>query len=331
MEAQNFISSAISAVKNLQAIIQDVTTKLTKDQINKLIPKTTDILGIISQMAICLASNNAKKEIIETEKNKMFINNYSVILTPKNCSENADKLHKRIHETIKIRKLGINVVGIQKISKNRLIIKCNKKEDATKLRDYLDKELEDVETKEIGKKKPTLIFRNIHNDYVKEDFLDDMFLQNTEMDILNYKREIENSVCIKKIAINKYNHTSNYIVEMDSDIRRILIKKNKVNIGYQKILVEDANPVVQCFHCLRFGHTAGRCLLKEEGASCSYCAGSHSFRDCKAKEDKPKCKNCVQNNLKYKLTFPTEHRANDKNKCKFYTKMFHLASEKIEY
>lgn len=336
-----FMEDAKEVVSELLFAVQDPSKKFSKDQQIIVTNKATNILSLLGHLAIEMSEDKNKTEIANRDKTydypqnkqKNLKNKYCVMISPKTNNDTSDSILKKIQKQIKISKLGICIEGIKKISRNRIIMECLKKEDAEKLQMEISKVINDVDTKKLSKKKPTLIFKGIFNDFDKEDFISDIIEQNEEIKIMSENKEHKPVFNVKKIIKNKFNDSSNYVVEVDSETRRILINKEKVKVGYQRIFVEDAIPVMQCYHCLRFGHGTARCLQREkdEKPVCSYCGLDHTHSVCGNKDKQPNCKNCCIQNEKYKLTFPVNHRANDKNNCKVYKKMLAIAEQNIEY
>lgn len=70
MDSQGFISLARKAVEDLTELIIDPSSKLNKDQIAKMIPKTNAILGTIAQMAAKMASLEGELTAIKTSTSK---------------------------------------------------------------------------------------------------------------------------------------------------------------------------------------------------------------------------------------------------------------------
>jgi hypothetical protein len=165
----------------------------------------------------------------------------------------------------------------------------------------------------------------VFNEYDKDNLLKDLAEQNEHL-----KTSKGTHFEIKKIIKSKYNDTSNYIVETESKMRRLLVHQGKVFLGYQRIRVEDANPLLQCFHCLGFSHSANRCIKKENTKpKCPHCAGDHMYREC-TKKAPPSCVNCLQQNEKSDKKNSSNHQANDKN-CPIYRRMLQFAQQKVEY
>lgn len=311
----------------------DPSNKFTKEQMGKLSPKLTELLGNISLVATkmgLLENNQPANSDIKKQKN--IKNKYSILITPKN-KDTSTELQKKIQRHFKTSQLGICIEGIKKISQNRIVIDCIKKEDAKKLQTLISNDLNDIDCKELTKKKPTMIFKGIFNDYIKEDFTDDILDKNEDIKIVTQKTEKNSIFNIKAIIKNKYSDTANYIVEVDSTTRKILLNKEKINIGYQRVTVDDAIPVVQCYFCLRYGHTSRNCNQKEKNnlPSCSHCGSAHLYKDCPARTNQSRCANCTFQNDRFQLTFPTNHNATDKTNCMYYKKMLAFAQQKIEY
>lgn len=126
------------------------------------------------------------------------------------------------------------------------------------------------------------------------------------------------------------NGLTNYILETSGTLRSYLIEKEKINIGFNRVRVEDAIPLTQCFHCLKFGHTALKCLSKDKSATCLHCAKDHEWKECPNKNSEEKCSNCIYQNTTFKMTLNTNHKANDKN-CTYFKKMMYIAQSRIDY
>lgn len=142
--------------------------------------------------------------------------------------------------------------------------------------------------------------------------------------------EKNNFINVKKISNHRFreNH-HNIIIETTGDMRKLLLYKGKINIGFQRVFVEDCNPLMQCYHCLGFGHTAIRCFNQTNKPRCVHCAGEHKSSDCTKKEEH-QCFNCLQKKTQNKETGKTNHRANS-HECPIVIKMKIMAQQHINY
>jgi len=105
----------------------------------------------------------------------------------------------------------------------------------------------------------------------EEEIIDGILYQNEGISL-----EEKNNIKLIKELKNKYNEgkendTTNYIIETTGKLRKTLLDKKKINIKFQRVYVEDCNPLTQCYHCLKFGHTALRCLARTQPPICPHC------------------------------------------------------------
>ena len=88
------------------------------------------------------------------------------------------------------------------------------------------------------------------------------------------------------------------IVKVSQEIRRIMVKENRIYIDMTSLRVRDHFLPLQCFACQAYGHKQGspECSRKDsEKNVCLYCAGDHASKTCefKKKPELHKCKNCL--------------------------------------
>lgn len=93
-------------------------------------------------------------------------------------------------------------------------------------------------------------------------------------------------------------------------------------------IVNDFNLNI-CTKCCKYGHSAKKCTFANQPV-CLYCAGSHSFTDCKEKTNF-KCTNCFSRNQKYNDDRSFEHAANNYKVCGSYQYLLHKAINKTDY
>lgn len=125
----------------------------------------------------------------------------------------------------------------------------------------------------------------------------------------------------------------NAIIEVSPNVRLELLEKQRINIDHLKVHVEDFVPLLQCYHCLRFGHTANKC--NEKSPTCSHCSlKDHKADDCPEKNrgNPPKCANCLKHNEDTKgAKWSTNHTARDHNYCNQIKSALLRIQDKTDY
>lgn len=144
MDSQGFINLARNAVEALTELIIDPTSKLNKDQIAKMVPKTNAILGTIAQMAAKMAALEGELSAFKALSNKPN----SVIST---C-EAADELEER-----KKRANNLIIINVPESSKLNQIEKIQ--DDKIQITNILNKidsniEINSINTLRLGSMRP---------------------------------------------------------------------------------------------------------------------------------------------------------------------------------
>ena len=145
----------------------------------------------------------------------------------------------------------------------------------------------------------------------KEILLEEIMNKNAHVKTL-----VDDGEDLKVVFLSKKDPVA--VIEVSVRIREA-IKENgdKLCIGLERYLVKDRFHVIQCFHCQEFGHMADSpyCKSKGENATCFYCAGKHSSKDCKNKKDRKvkaiKCSNCSKSKNHSEKAACTSHKASD--------------------
>lgn len=111
----------------------------------------------------------------------------------------------------------------------------------------------------------------------------------------------------------------NIVIEAKPLLRRLLIKIQRVKLGFQMIRVEDHILITRCFNCCGLGHRSSGKLPNGQPIKCphttlvcSHCTGPHRFKVCPTKDNKSEavCHNCHSENVRNKNTrLKTNHNA----------------------
>lgn len=304
-------------------ILQEKNIKYS-EQLTKKLDGMFENKRTFSQVVSASKSDKSPQETIKT---------YPIIIKSK-TSMKPEEMKTIIKKNINVTKLKIGINTFKKIGEDKIIISCPRKQDTEKLTEEINKKLgESFSTEEMKKKKPFLIIKRLQCNIKEDDLIDALINQNWELDAVDqrHKDEIKLIKELKSLTKDgKQREFTNYIIQTSGAVRKILLSIGKININYQKVTIEDCNPLVQCYHCLKYGHTAQRCLNRAEPTTCPQCSEEHTLDACNSKHKEPKCKNCVTQNLKLNKKYNTDHRA-DSHNCQYREIMLQLAKQRIEY
>jgi hypothetical protein len=241
----------------------------------------------------------------------------------------SKEMENEIKKKIKLASLGIGVISIRK-RQNGLIILCPTRSDADIFSKIVNEKFALKYNAELLKKRlPRIIIKYLTRDFEVGNIGEDIKLQNPD---IFETGDMDDEIPVKRIIPLKNNASScHVIIEVKSHIRRKMIERQKINLGYQRLTVADEEPLVQCFHCLRVGHMAAKCLDSPKPGRCSHCGGDHGYKACDRKQEKPNCSNCMRDNGTYGKNYKCDHDATDKVRCFYMKRMMEIAKEKIEY
>ncbi|CAH2000547.1 unnamed protein product [Acanthoscelides obtectus] len=136
---------------------------------------------------------------------------------------------------------------------------------------------------------------------------------------------------IKVISVLKLKYSLSYIVEVDPDVRKIIITRGFLYTSWKKCFVRDHISVIRCFSCSRFGHVKKDCKNK---SVCSLCSNDHDEKDCNSVSKK--CVNCcVYNNYMKSHSrdfkpYSVDHAASDRQ-CPCFLKKSAELKSRIDY
>lgn len=168
----------------------------------------------------------------------------------------------------------------------------------------LGKDFEIMEPKKI---KPKLKVINEEEMKLKDENLIDMIIKQNN---INGKDEgiVKRIVNEKRRGNTRSRKGSkeegSIILEVDEGTHKLMLRREKINIGWKKCMVFNHYNVRKCFRCWGYYHIAKNCTRQE---TCHKCAGSHKADECTAA--KKKCINCLYKNKTYNLKISGDHDA----------------------
>jgi hypothetical protein len=248
-------------------------------------------------------------------------------------SAGGDMTPKEIENILKgelnLAPLGISIGGMRSTRRGELVIWSSRREDVDLLSSVINERFGERITAEICKRrKPWVVLKNVAADYDLKRIHEDLTGQNPEI-----KSILSNTVdfSVKRTIRLKNSSAVHVLVETPTVVRRRLVDMGIIYLGYQRIHIEDSNPLTMCYHCLRAGHTSSKCLNSTKPAKCSHCSGDHRFDACDRKKEVPICINCQYSSGKTGNQVDYNHNALNKEACGYYKRMLNNAKQNIDY
>lgn len=299
--SNKLLKSQISASERDVNAEQNVSqTVLLSDQNSTTINNTNTYSNVLKK------SPNTKSAVLIIKSNDDSVSNEDVV--------------KNVTQSVNPANLNICINGTRKI-KNGVAVYCENELSLNTLKNSLDNKLgSQYSINEARKLNPRLLVKNVKlNEDLNSDaeIITNILSQN---DLGEFK-----SSDFKIITKLKYFNNYNIVIEVPSILRKLLITREYLWLGWKKCTVGDHLRILQCFKCSGFGHTEKQC--KSE-VSCVNCASDHTVKNCKAEESK--CVNCVNYNKRHKFNLSVKHSAKD-SCCPVYKNYVEKFKVRINY
>lgn len=245
-----------------------------------------------------------------------------LIIKPKDGEENnSSENTKRDIKKIDISKLGVGITKMKKVTKGAIVVGCENKSQAEKLKQEVVKDMgEKYEIQAPKKRKLKVkIFDVDREDCENEQnfwqkIIDQNGLEkNTIEGKIVYKAAKDNS---KKAAV---------IAEVNAGTREKFLQSEKLKIGWNICKVQDYVGILRCFKCCGYYHFAKDCTKKE---TCGNCAKQHATKECNS--ETKKCVNCEEKIRVFKIkNLKSDHSAYDSN-CPCFKKEIEKQRDRIQ-
>ncbi|GBN03357.1 hypothetical protein AVEN_268068-1 [Araneus ventricosus] len=199
-------------------------------------------------------------------------------------------LRTLLEEHIRPQQLGLRVLSCSPAAECGVLVTLQTKEMATLLESHINghSELNGVCRARFPRKpNPRILVYDVPVGPGDRDEQEHSFLE--KLRVSNSFLEGGLSVLFRRKGRGSAQH---WVLSIDPVIYHCLHNTNRLHWGLGSLRFRAFSDPVQCFRCLKFGHTQSRCRAPEE--LCSRCQGTHSFRTCL--ETQSKCRNCCEYN-----------------------------------
>lgn len=238
----------------------------------------------------------------------------SIIIVKPIREQESEVTKQVVKEKVDIRNMAVGITKLRKGGKGSIILGCESEREIVKLKDTMSEKLgKDFEVMEPRKMKPKIKVINIGEDEMKlkdEGLIDMIVKQNglNEKDEGFYIRVIKriNKIRREENARNRrgYNNDGAVILEVDETTQELMLRREKINIGWRRCIVLKFYSVKRCFKCWGYYHLARDCTRQ---TTCHICAGSHKADECR--ETKKRCVNCMHKIKMFNVKISDDHDA----------------------
>ncbi|XP_026686804.1 uncharacterized protein LOC113471673 [Diaphorina citri] len=178
-----------------------------------------------------------------------------------------------------------------------------------------------LDCSEPGRKQPRIVIFDISSELQMEEMKRALCEQNRDIISTEAEEGIKPLYVYGKRTTGKVN----CVLEVSPELRKKLIGKQRVYIGWESCRVLDHVRAIFCYKCQKFGHVAAKC---EDNARCGWCGMGHETRDCeevKKQQFTKKCVMCCDIGLN-----GTSHKAGSKE-CEAYKRRLEAFVKTINY
>lgn len=287
---------------------QRLVNKLQGEKLQNLVDKTVSVTHPISSHSPPVLSY---AEAIKSSKPKpcLFIKS----------GDNVDskKLTEEIKSCINPVELNVNINNAR-VTRKGLLVNCEDANSLETLKNSLSQKMgTKIVVEESTSFKPRLKIQGVERSRVESGhFISDLIGQNS------FACEADDIRVITRLG-EKY--LCDVVVEVNHSLRKIIMDKSGVYVGWRRCRVVDHLRITRCFKCSHYGHFQREC---RSGITCPVCAESHEQKDCTSSVKK--CVNCVAHNVRFKTNFPEDHSVRD-SCCSVYKQKLHVLISKINY
>lgn len=308
----------------IKDIVKDETDNLKKEleEMKKMIGNLNKAIkdelqkGLSTNMEIGEVKMNYSGAVKGNQKESVLV------IKPKDGEENkSSEDTKRDVRKIDITKLGVGITKMKKVTRGAIVVGCENRIQAEKLKQEVVKDLgKKYEIQVPKKRKPKIKIFDIDNEDCENE---QSFWEKIEEQNGMQRNTIEGKI-IRKVTKANIKKTV-VIAEVNTMIREKFLQLERLKIGWNMCRVQDYVGILRCYKCCGYYHFAKDCLKKE---TCGNCASQHATKECKS--EIKKCVNCEEKIKSYKIkNLKSDHSAYDSN-CPCLKKEVEKQREKIQ-
>lgn len=213
-----------------------------------------------------------------------------VILYPEDEAQKSEVTRTAVKEVLAPKKEGLQIRAMRNVNKGGVVIETGSAKSTLAIKEAAQK-VKNIRCVEPRRIKPRMQVFDVERGMTESEFHSCLFKQNLE-DLGVTEEEVKEGVTLRFKTGRRDAELCNWVVEVSSHIRTLLLDKGRVYLEYASCRVRDFLAVSRCYRCQGYGHLVKYC--KSTADTCSHCGKSgHNFRDCPDTRQEPVCVHCL--------------------------------------
>lgn len=255
---------------------------------------------------------NQKEDKKKSYSEAVIKKNESVIIVKpaeESKASTSEITKQEIKNKVNVAKLGVGITKMRKATRGAVVIGCENKTQAEILMNKVSTDLGDKYIVKAPQIKNVKI--RIYN-IDKEDCEEEQELWKKVEEQNGYMKDSIHAKIMHK-SVNEKSRSVTVIAVVDLKTRDLLLKEDKLKIGWNICKVQSYIGILRCFKCCGYYHFAKECKKEE---ACGKCAGKHANKECKS--EVRKCVICEEKKKNFGIkNLDTSHSAFDAG-CPFF-------------
>ncbi|XP_028177601.1 uncharacterized protein LOC114365286 [Ostrinia furnacalis] len=259
-----------------QTIINTLTEQ--RESSAQLEDQIEDLKACIRSAPKAQQPNVSFADVVRTSKSTIARppSTSSIAVYPASKDKTSEETKELIQSIIKPNELKLHIRGMRKTRGGGIIISAEGKNDLEKLRKSELLKTSGLKVEESTKRKPKVILLGVPTNTTDKDVFQCLYEQN----IAGKYQHMDHSKFSSSIKLShktgkKDGPYCNYVLELTSELRKILIEQERAYINWTSCPVRDYTLVTRCYKCQQYGHSAKFC--RESSSTCGHCGLRWAF------------------------------------------------------
>lgn len=314
------LKTRISSWAVAQAKLEGKIEKLEEE--NARLRKEKEEIVINKCMAIekPTYADMASKKMVSTKSHQIETtkkSNPTVFLFPKD-QQDTKQVYSKFKQSIDPKKEKIRIKSVRQTPK-MVIVETESEEDLKKI-ENCETLKETIKCEKPRKRNPLIVMYHVPSNLKDEEIVDSVYIQNFDTNMS--KDEFISQFVPKFKTGPKGKETVHQVVEVSPVLRKLLLNRVRVYLGYTSVAVKDFLTIPRCLKCQDLGHVSKYC--PQEKIVCGHCGEQdHKKKDCGKQSQPAVCIPC--SNRKKKCA------AKESKDCQTYQMLRTRLIQKTDY